>query len=112
MVEITLGGKVRSLRFSFKSLRSLEVYYKKPVSKILNEDIANESLENLVVMFYACLKSTEKSITVDKVETLIDDAIENGEISINDLATKLQEALSESTILKSAKTENEGEEKN
>lgn len=109
MVEIKLGGKVRELKFTFKSLRSLETHYKKGVSKVFAENMADESLENLVIMLWACLRATDKKITPDRVEDLLDEALDSGEVTFNELSEKLQEAMESSTLLKSMQDDSEGD---
>jgi Phage tail assembly chaperone protein, TAC len=109
MATIKLGGKERELNFSFASLRAIENYYKKPIGKIFSENIASESIEALVVMLWACLYKSDKKLTVEKVEELIDDSLENEELTFEDLKNALQEAFNNSVLTKVKK---EADEKN
>jgi Phage tail assembly chaperone protein, TAC len=103
MATIKLGGKERELKFAFSSLRALEQYYKKPVGKVFSENIASESLEALVVMLWACLYKSDKKLTVEKVEELIDESLENEELTFEDLKNALQEAFNNSVLTKAKK---------
>jgi hypothetical protein len=109
MTTIKLGGKERELGFFFTSLRALENYYKKPIGKIFSENIASESIEALVVMLWACLYKYDKKLTVEKIEELIDDSLENEELTFEDLKNALQEAFNNSVLTKVKK---EADEKN
>lgn len=100
MVELTLGGKTYELRFSLKSVRVLETHYKKPLSKIFKDKESSESMETLIVFYYACMKPKAKSLTFDKVEDLLDEALDKGEIEFTDLAAKMDEVIEGSTLLK------------
>jgi hypothetical protein len=109
MTTIKLGGKERELKFSFSSLRALENHYKKPIDKIFSENFANVSLEILVVMLWACLRKADKRLTVEKVEELIDESLENEELTFEDLKNALLEAFNNSVFTKMKK---ESDEKN
>lgn len=111
MIEITLGGKTREMKFSYKSMRTLEAYFKQPINKIMQQTDKLESLEALSAFYYACLKPKDKSLTFEKVEDLIDEALDSEEISISDLSEKLKETIENATIIKSMKS-NEGDSKN
>lgn len=97
-ITITLGGKERALRFSFLSLKALETHYGKSISKVFDEEITKGGLGELSVMLWACLR--KEKLAIGKVEELIDDSIENDEITMTELSEKLQQALSESKIVK------------
>lgn len=112
MVELTLGGKTYELRFSLKSMRTLEAHYKKPIGKIFKDKDSLESLETLIAFYYACMKSKAKSLTMDKVEDLLDEALENEEITLEELSTKLSEVIDSSSIMKNASAQPEQEAKN
>lgn len=114
MVELTLGGKTYEMRFSLKSMRTLEAHYKKPIGKIFTDKDSMESLETLVAFYYACLKPKNKSLTLDKVEDLLDDALDKGDITLDELSKKLGEVIDNSSILKNSapKEETEGDAKN
>jgi len=113
MVEITLGGKAREMRFSYKSMRTLEAYFKQPINKIMKQTETLESLEALSAFYYACLKPKDKSLTFEKVEDLLDEALDSGEVSITDLSDKLKETIENAQIIKSLNESNgEGDAKN
>jgi hypothetical protein len=98
-ITISLGGKERTLRFSFLSLKALEQHYGKPIAKVFEEEITKGGLAELTVMLWACLR--KEKLTIGKVEELIDDSVENEEITMKELSDKLTAALSESKIVKS-----------
>jgi hypothetical protein len=104
-ITIMLGGKERALRFSFLSLKALETHYGKSISKVFDEEIAKGGLAELTVMLWACLR--KEKLTIGKVDELIDDSIENEEITMEELSERLQSALSESKIIKSQAKEDE-----
>lgn len=103
MALITLSGSERELKFTFKSLRALEDYYKQPIAKVFEDKDRQESLENLTVFLWSCLRNKDRSLTFDNVEDLLDESLENGDITFNDLSVKITEALNESVIVKQAK---------
>lgn len=105
MTTIKLGGKDYPLIFGFKALRSLEKHYQMPVSKIFEKQFSSETLESISVMYYACLqKSGGKKLTVDSVEDLLDASLESGENSLEDIQSKLEEAIKNSKILNSTES--------
>lgn len=106
MPEITLGGKQREMRFSYKSMRTLETHFKQPINKVMKQTEKLESLEALSAFYFACLKPKDKSITFEKVEDLIDEALDSEEITIAELSEKLKETIENATIVKSMKNGN------
>lgn len=109
-VYINLGKKERELRFSFLSLKALEQHYNKPVQKVLDEELNSGKLSAVVTVIWACLR--KEKLSISKVEELIDDSIEEGEIGLNELIEKLTEAINESAIIKSTKQDESDESKN
>lgn len=109
-ITVTLGGKERELRFSFLSLKSLEQHYGKPVQKVFEEDMAAGGLAQLTVLIWACLR--KEKLSLNKVEELIDDAIEDEEITMEELSTALTSALNDSKIIKAQATTQDDEVKN
>lgn len=102
-ITITLGGKERALRFSFLSLKALETHYGKSISKVFEEEVVKGGLNELTVLLWACLR--KEKLTIGKIEELIDNAIEDEEVTMQELSEKLQAALAESKIVKSAQQE-------
>lgn len=102
-ITITLGGKERALRFSFLSLKALEQHYGKAISKVFEEEVVKGGLSELTVLLWACLR--KEKLTIGKIEELIDNAIEDEEITMQELSESLQQALAESKIVKSAQQE-------
>jgi hypothetical protein len=99
-VQIQLGGKERELRFSFLSLKALEQHYGKSIQKVFEEEINKGGLEQLSVLMWACLR--KEKLTLNKIDDLIDSAIENEEIDLGELSEKLKEAMEDSKIVKGA----------
>jgi translation elongation factor EF-G len=109
-VSIQLGGKERTLKFSFLSLKALEQHYGKSISKVFDEEMNKGGLEQLSVLIWACLR--KEKLTLNKIDELIDNAIEDEEIDINELSERLQQALQESKIAKNVVGESGDEAKN
>lgn len=101
-ITITLGGKERALRFSFLSLKALEQHYGKSISKVFEEEVVKGGLNELTVLLWACLR--KEKLTIGKIEELIDNAIEDEEITMQELSESLQRALAESKIVKSGES--------
>lgn len=108
MAEINLGGKRRELKFNFKSMRSLEKHFNKPISKIFENEMQGESLGTMVTIFWSFLINDDKKLTVAKVEDIISDAIDSGEVTMDEIGDKIQETMEESQIAKTS-NDNEGE---
>jgi hypothetical protein len=98
-VYISLGGKERELRFSFLSFKALEQHYNKPAQKVFEDELASGKLSDLSVIIWACLR--KEKLTIGKVEELIDESIENEELTLDELGEKLSKAINESKIVKS-----------
>lgn len=119
MAFITLKGKEYELKFTYKSLRALEAHYDKGVFNVFNEE-GLDKLETVNVFLWACLKREKdfKNKTVDHIVDLLDDAMDEGELTLVQLTKALETAFNESTILKGAVSEAEqkaiadGEQKN
>ena len=100
-VFISLGGKEREMRFSFLSFKALEQHYNKPAQKVFEEEMTSGRLTDIAVIIWACLR--KEKLTVNKVEELIDEAIENEEITFEELSEKLTKAIGESKMVKGNK---------
>lgn len=101
MALITLKGKEYELKFTYKSLRALEAHYNKGVFNVLSEE-GMDKLETINVFLWACLKREKdfKNKNVDQVVDLLDDAFEDGELTLEQLTKALETAFTESTLLK------------
>jgi hypothetical protein len=97
-VFINLGGKERELRFSFLSFKALEQHYNKPAQKVFEEEMQSGRISDIAVIIWACLR--KEKLAVGKVEELIDESIENDEITFEELSEKLSKAISESKMVK------------
>lgn len=106
MAFITLGGKEYELKFTYKSLRAIERHYDKGVFKVFAEE-SMEKLETINVFLWACLKREKafKSKSVDDVVDLLDESLDNGELTLNTLTKALETAFTQSTLLKGAEGE-------
>jgi len=105
---ITLGKQERQLRFSYLSLVALENHYKKPLQAVFNEEMKSGKLEDLTVIIWACLR--KEKLSLPKVFDLIDESIEDEETTLTEISEKVAEALQNSTILKGAEDEGDGDE--
>lgn len=110
MAEINLGGKRRELKFNFKSMVALEKQYNKPIAKIFNEEMQSESLGNMVTMIWSALIHEDKKLTTNRVENMISDSIDNGELGMDDLGDAIKETMDDSLITGGGKTDEEAEE--
>ncbi len=110
MAFIKLNGKEYELKFTYKSLNALEKYYNKGVFKVFQEE-SLDKLETINVFLWACLKREKdfKNKTVDQFVDMLDEALESGELTLDALTKALEQAFNESTILKSAQAEAEGD---
>lgn len=102
MIEITLGGEVRQMRFSHLAIKTLENHYKIPFHSIFN--VVNiDSIDNIGVMLWASFRKFDKSITLDEVEEMLDDDIDEGKLTYEELGDKVKLAFQNSAIVKEAK---------
>lgn len=103
MAFIKLNGEQYELKFSYLSLLAIEKHYKKGVFKVFSETDLN-NLETLTAFVWACLRKEKKfkNKDVDDIAVLIDDAIENEDITLESLAQAIEEAFNDSVILKNA----------
>lgn len=102
MAEVTLGGKRRELKFNFKSMLALEKHFQKPINQIFENEMQSQSLGTMIVVFWSFLINDDKKITPNKVEDLISDSIDNGEITMEELGSKISETMDESLITQSS----------
>jgi hypothetical protein len=105
--SIQLGGKERTLRFSFLSLKALEQHYNKPIQRVFDENMKDGGLDSVTALLWACLR--KEKLTMNKIDELIDNAIENEETTMDELNVKLKEAIESSRIVKGIKTDEAGE---
>ena len=110
-IYLTLGGKERTLRFSFLSLKALEQHYGKPIGKVFADNLKEGEmmLSDITTFLWACLR--KEKLSVAKIEELIDESIENEELTIEELAQAIQKAVAESKVAK-AQTKGDEEGKN
>lgn len=109
-VFISLGGQEREMRFSFLSFKALEQHYNKPAQKVFEEEMKSGRISDIAVIIWACLR--KEKLSVAKVEELIDDAIENEELTFEELSEKLTKAITESKMAKGSKSAESGESPN
>lgn len=107
-VFINLGKKEREMKFTFLSFKALEQHYKKPAQKVFEEEMASGHLSDIAVIIWACLR--KEKLTVAKVEELIDDAIEDEDVTFEELSDKLSKAIGESKMMKGSQPKEEGTE--
>jgi predicted peroxiredoxin len=102
---IYLGGKERELRLTFRSLKALESHYGKSIEKVFEEDIKKAGLNEVSVLMWACLR--KEKFTLNKIDDLIEDAIENGELTLTELSEKMKAAIEGSNVIKGVKAAEE-----
>lgn len=102
MSEITLNGKRYELQLKFRSLLALEKQYNKSFSEIFNNELQDGSLNSLITIVWSCLLNNDSKLTINKVSGLLDEAIENGELTLDGLNEALQEAVENSAMVSSA----------
>ncbi|MEW9503238.1 hypothetical protein [Jeotgalibacillus marinus] len=107
-MHLTLNGNQYELKFTYLSLLAIEQHYKQGVFKVFQDKDMN-NLETLTVFIWACLRREKKfrKKSVEDVAMMVDSAIENEEISLNDLAEAIQEGFQNSTIIKNANDVND-----
>lgn len=106
MVEIKLGGEVRNMRFSHIAIKSLENHYKIPFHDVFKK-VNIDSIENIGVMLWASLRKFEKGLTLDEVEDMLDDDIEDGHLTYGEVGEKIREVFEASTIAQEGKKKQE-----
>ncbi|WP_158738625.1 hypothetical protein [Alteribacillus sp. YIM 98480] len=99
MQEIKLGGKTRKLRFSHIAMKTMEEYYSMSFAKIFNE-VDVESIDNMGVMIWACMRRFDKTLTIDEVDEWIDDSIEDEETTYEEIGEKIKTVFNNSTLAK------------
>jgi hypothetical protein len=108
MNSIILGGKEYELKFTYMAILTLEKVYDRGIGKIFKElDLENVGVLNTLV--YACLKRHKAfaTATVDDVALALDNAFEDGELTFEQLAKAIQDAVMNSVIVKQAGQGNE-----
>jgi hypothetical protein len=88
------------------SFKALEQHYNKPAQKVFEEEMASGRLSDIAVIIWACLR--KEKLTVAKVEEFIDEAIENEDITFEELSDKLSKAISESKMMKGSQPKEDG----
>ncbi|MCP8970573.1 tail assembly chaperone [Ectobacillus ponti] len=103
MAFIVLNQKQYELKFTYKSLLSLEKYFKKPIADVFQSGL---DLENLNAVLWACLQreSDFRGTTIVDIETLLDTELE-ATLDFDVLNAAITQALDESVILKKMKAQ-------
>lgn len=104
---IQLGGKERELRFTYMSMKSLEAHYAKSIQRVFDEDFKDGGLDSVTMLLWACLR--KEKLTVAKIDQLIEDSIENEEITMKDIGDKLKVAIENSKVVKGIKADEQGD---
>lgn len=104
---IQLGGKERELRFTYMSMKSLEAHYAKSIQRVFDEDFKDGGLDSVTMLLWACLR--KEKLTVAKIDQLIEDSIENEEITMKDIGDKLKVAIEDSKVVKGIKADEQGD---
>lgn len=104
---IQLGGKERELRFTYLSMKSLESHYAKSIQRVFDEDFKDGGLDSVTMLLWACLR--KEKLTVAKIDQLIEDSIENEEITMKDIGDKLKVAIEDSKVVKGIKADEQGD---
>lgn len=99
MIEITLGGKERKLKFSHIAIKTMERHFGMSFQKIF-DSVDMESVGNIGVMIWACMKRYDKSLTLEEVEEMLDDALDDEEVTYTELGDIIKEVFQNSTIAK------------
>lgn len=99
METINLGGEERQLRFSHIAMKSMEKHYNMGFNKIFKK-IDMESMDNMGVMLWACMKRYNKSVTLEQVEEWLDDALEDGDVKYEELGETIKNVFENSTLIK------------
>lgn len=97
MAEIQLGGQVRSLKFSHIAIKTLETHYGMGLQEIF-EKVNLQSIENMGVLLWVCLKRHERSVTLDEVEEWLDDALDSQMLTYEQIASLVKETFEESSM--------------
>jgi hypothetical protein len=103
MAEIVIGGKAYDMKFTYSSLLAIEEYYGKGISKVFEtEDL--ESLRTLTAFIYACLKrhGDFKHLTFDDLIEKLDETLEDGAVTLEELAALVKGAFDKSNTLQKA----------
>lgn len=97
-MDLRLCGKTYKLKFGHLAIRTIEKHYGMGINQVF-KDKDMESVETLSVFLYASMKKLNKAITIDEVDELIDDAIDNDEITYEELANAIKEVTENSKIV-------------
>lgn len=93
---VTIKGKQYELKFTYKSIMSLEAAWKQPYYEVLS----GNRFETLYKMLWACFRNIEdfENMTPMQVVDLLDELAD--EQNIVELAEMVEEAVAESTIVR------------
>jgi hypothetical protein len=94
MIDIKLGGEVRQLQFSHKAIKALQSHYG---AEEFNQINVND-IQHLDVIIWACLLRYNKGISLDDVEDLISDSLDEGDITYEDLSKAIEKTMKESHV--------------
>ena len=102
MHTINLGGEERQLRFSHIAMKSMEKHYEMGFNKIFKK-VDMESMSNMGVMLWACMRRYDTNVKLEDVEIMLDDALEEGLISYDQLGQIIKDVFEESSLAKQGK---------
>jgi hypothetical protein len=99
---IKLDGKERELKFTYKTLKTLEDRYDIDLNEIIDKLNSGVRIETINTFIWAMLKNKNGWLeaSIEDIEDAIDEAIENEEFGIDDLAEYLRDTLVNSVLLK------------
>lgn len=101
MAEMRLGGSMVPLRLEYKAIRKLESMYDgKAFHKIFAEELANASLTDVEIFFWAVITSTNegRTITQEQLTELLAIEMDEGRLDFMGLAELMKAAVEESTF--------------
>ena len=104
MAQLKINGKEYEVKFTYMAVLALEKAFGMGIGKVFKElDLENIGVLNTFV--YACLKRHEdfKHATQDDVAIALDEAFENEDITFEDLAEAVKDAVENSVITKQGK---------
>lgn len=100
---LIFNDKEYELKFGFKAILMLEKHYnEKNLSKLFSEHIG-ESFSGLAVMVWAGIKHQDKNASINKVENMIHEAIENEDLTIDQISEAVNKAIVESKLFNNDK---------
>lgn len=88
--------KTRALSMGLAEMSEIEAFFDKGMSQVFGS--SRVGIQVILVSLWVCLKAEDSSLTLAKVTSLVEESIESGKVTIEDLGSKLNELVTSSGL--------------